>query len=168
MTVTLDSTGQIAVDSNSVDAISFDACGIAFYQLDVTGFTCADLGIQPVVMTVFDQWGNLASCAANITVQYPDFIYAKWLGLVDDDWFNAQNWDNGCIPQTDDRVAIPAGSPNNPVIAPGENVEIGTIEVELGAELIVEGILTIQTSFPNSLTDPGIYIIGGGQLIREK
>jgi hypothetical protein len=49
--------------------LSFDACGITVWAVDVTEVTCDDVG-APIVITVFasDASGNIASCQATVTV----------------------------------------------------------------------------------------------------
>jgi len=49
--------------------LSFDACGITIYAVDVTEVDCDDIG-TPIVITVFvsDASGNIASCQSTVTV----------------------------------------------------------------------------------------------------
>ena len=66
-TVTL-VNGAASVTAADVNNNSTDACGIASYSLDRTAFTCATLGSYPVVLTVTDIHGNVASATATVTV----------------------------------------------------------------------------------------------------
>jgi hypothetical protein len=50
-------------------ARAIDACGIAILSLSSTTFTCADIGPNPVTLTVEDENGNISTCTAVITVQ---------------------------------------------------------------------------------------------------
>ena len=68
ITVALDETGNIIVDGQEVDNISWDACGIDTYVLDVNTFDCTNLGDNPVTLTVKDNNGNNNSCNATITI----------------------------------------------------------------------------------------------------
>ncbi|MEL7118238.1 MAG: T9SS type A sorting domain-containing protein [Bacteroidota bacterium] len=52
-----------------VGASSQDNCGIASFTLDMTTYTCDDLGNNPVQLTVSDQSGNMATCNAVLTVE---------------------------------------------------------------------------------------------------
>jgi hypothetical protein len=77
ITVGLDETGNIIVDGQEVDNVSWDACGIDTYVLDINTFDCTDLGDNPVTLTVTDNNGNSNSCNATITIvdnTMPDLV----------------------------------------------------------------------------------------------
>ena len=67
VTVTL-VNGAASVTAAAVNNNSTDACGIATYSLNRSAFTCASLGSYPVVLTVTDVHGNVASATATVTV----------------------------------------------------------------------------------------------------
>lgn len=67
--VSLDAFGNATVSASQVDNGSSDASGIASMSLDVTNFTCANLGSNPVVLTVTDNNGNTATGNATVTVE---------------------------------------------------------------------------------------------------
>ncbi|MCH2230955.1 MAG: HYR domain-containing protein [Crocinitomicaceae bacterium] len=67
--VQLDATGNVSISAADIDNGSSDACGIATMTLDNTNFTCAEIGSNPVVLTVTDNNGNSSSCSANVIVQ---------------------------------------------------------------------------------------------------
>ena len=69
ITVQLDATGNVVITEGDIDNGSNDACGIATTSLDVTSFTCANIGANPVVLTVTDNNGNVSTCSATVTVQ---------------------------------------------------------------------------------------------------
>ncbi|MES2800795.1 MAG: HYR domain-containing protein [Bacteroidota bacterium] len=69
VTVQLDMSGNVMLNTNQVNNGSSDACGIASMSLDINSFTCANVGLNPVVLTVTDVNGLSATCSANITVQ---------------------------------------------------------------------------------------------------
>ncbi len=52
-----------------------------------------------------------------------------WTGLVDEDWFNAGNW-NPCVPTAETDVTIPGGVPNFPTL---------TVAAECASMLILDG-----------------------------
>lgn len=65
--------GFVNVNPADVDGGTFDACGLSRIQT-INGannaiFTCADLGIQTVVLQRQDVNGNTNTCQANVTVQ---------------------------------------------------------------------------------------------------
>ena len=69
ITVQLDNTGNVTVLGASVDNGSNDACGIVSTMLDVSAFSAANIGVNPVMLTVTDANGNNSTCNAMITVQ---------------------------------------------------------------------------------------------------
>jgi gliding motility-associated-like protein len=68
-TIYLDGSGSITIDSSFVDGGSTDNCGITTIGLSQYTFTCADVGIQSVLMTVTDGCGNTDNCTATVTVE---------------------------------------------------------------------------------------------------
>jgi subtilisin-like proprotein convertase family protein len=68
ITVNLDASGNIAIDSSNVDNGSNDACGIAFISVSPSSFTCANVGLNTVTMTVTDVNGNSSTCLSIVTV----------------------------------------------------------------------------------------------------
>ncbi|OJX49499.1 MAG: hypothetical protein BGO88_14760 [Flavobacterium sp. 38-13] len=68
ITVQLDANGQALITTAQIDNGSADSCGIATYALDITDFTCANVGANTVTLTVTDVNGNTASNTAVVTV----------------------------------------------------------------------------------------------------
>jgi gliding motility-associated-like protein len=68
VTVYLDANGQALVTANMVNDGSSDNCGISSMTLDVTDFTCEDIGANPVTLTVTDASGNASTGTATVTV----------------------------------------------------------------------------------------------------
>ncbi|MEN8158046.1 MAG: HYR domain-containing protein, partial [Bacteroidota bacterium] len=69
ITVQLDVTGNVTITAADIDNGSSDNCGIASMSLDVTSFTCADIGSNSVTLTVQDQCGLQSTCVATVTVE---------------------------------------------------------------------------------------------------
>ncbi|MFT6841979.1 MAG: hypothetical protein ACJASR_000743 [Psychroserpens sp.] len=69
ITVQLDPAGNAFIMAADVDNGSNDTCGIASYDLDIDTFDCSNVGPNPVVLTVTDVNGNVASCTAVVTVE---------------------------------------------------------------------------------------------------
>ncbi|HCY80694.1 MAG TPA: hypothetical protein DHV22_03345, partial [Xanthomarina gelatinilytica] len=69
LTVQLDALGNASITAAQVDNGSSDNCSIASLDLDVTDFTCANLGANTVTLTITDQSGNSASASATVTVE---------------------------------------------------------------------------------------------------
>jgi hypothetical protein len=69
ITVSLDGSGNATVLASQVNNGSFDNCGIASMNLDISAFDCNDLGANTVNLTVVDSAGNSASAVAVITIE---------------------------------------------------------------------------------------------------
>ncbi len=67
-TVYLDGTGNVVIDSSFVDDGSSDNCGIVTQTLDVSTFTCANVGANTVTMTVTDVAGLTDVSSSTVTV----------------------------------------------------------------------------------------------------
>ncbi|RMB58043.1 PKD domain-containing protein [Dokdonia sinensis] len=68
-TVQLDALGMASITMDDVNNGSTDACGIASTSIDVTEFTCADVGTPvTVTLTVTDNNMNTATCTTTVTV----------------------------------------------------------------------------------------------------
>ena len=61
-------TGTVTVAN--INNGSTDNCGIASMSVSPSTFTCADAGVQPVVLTVTDVNGNSSTCTTSVTVRY--------------------------------------------------------------------------------------------------
>lgn len=68
VTVQLDTDGNAAITTPDIDNGSTDNCSVASLALDVTAFDCADLGPNPVTLTLTDNNGNVSTCTATVTV----------------------------------------------------------------------------------------------------
>ncbi len=73
-TVSLDATGIATITAEDVDGGSNDFCGILTLSIDVTSFTCDDLGPNTVTLTVEDANGYISSCSTTVTVEDPMFV----------------------------------------------------------------------------------------------
>ncbi|SFN70175.1 LamG-like jellyroll fold domain-containing protein [Salegentibacter flavus] len=69
ITVQLDEMGMTSITPEMIDNGSNDACGIASLSLDVTDFTCEDVGESTLTLTVVDDSGNESSATAVVTIQ---------------------------------------------------------------------------------------------------
>ncbi|WP_420593135.1 malectin domain-containing carbohydrate-binding protein [Robiginitalea biformata] len=64
----LDADGNATLDPADIDGGSTDNVGIASLSASQTAFTCADLGVNQVMLTVVDVNGLSSSCMADVTV----------------------------------------------------------------------------------------------------
>ena len=134
----VDGTASITA-TDVIDTIE-DACGIDTSAVDITDFSCADIGapIQVQVFTI-DVNGNLASCFATVTVvddmapivtcpgdQTVEVDAATVLYEVPDYWANG---DASAMDNCTDPVTIFTQDP-----APGSFLSDGVYTVTLGAE----------------------------------
>ena len=86
-------------------------------------------------------------------------ILRNWVGTVNSNWNNAQNWDTSIPFQPQDSANIPAGTPNMPALAGA--VHISSLTVQSGASLTLSGNnLTIS-----SFTLGGNFILVGTETI---
>lgn len=67
-TIYLDATGTATLSVNDIDNGSSDACGIATSSIDVTSFTCANVGVNNITLTITDNNGNTSTCPSIVTV----------------------------------------------------------------------------------------------------
>lgn len=69
VTVFLDASGNGTFDVSEINNMSFDDCGgIDTVYVDMSNFTCADLGDNTVQVVVFDENGNCADGPETVTV----------------------------------------------------------------------------------------------------
>ena len=68
ITINIGSSGSVGVTAAQIDNGSNDACGIQSLALSQTSFACADLGSNPVTLTVTDVNGNVSTCSAVVNV----------------------------------------------------------------------------------------------------
>jgi hypothetical protein len=70
--VVLGQDGTASITADSVDGGSTDNCGIVTKAIDKNVFTTDDIGVNTVVLTVWDAAGNSDSCEAQVTVMQSD------------------------------------------------------------------------------------------------
>ncbi len=72
ITIQLDTLGNASITTAQIDNGTTDNCtpiSELVFSLDVTDFTCADLGDNTVNLTVTDNDNNMATLSANVTVE---------------------------------------------------------------------------------------------------
>ncbi|MFZ0596234.1 MAG: HYR domain-containing protein [Flavobacterium sp.] len=69
ITVQLDATGNATIVAADIDDNSTDNCGIAKSELNITSFTCANIGPNTVQLKVTDNSGNFDMKDAIVTVE---------------------------------------------------------------------------------------------------
>jgi hypothetical protein len=68
ITVAPGANGTVSITAAQINNGSTDNCSIASYSLDKTSFTCANVGVNTVTLTVKDASGNTSSKTATVTV----------------------------------------------------------------------------------------------------
>lgn len=78
----LTSNGTVTVAENAIDNGSYDNCALTF-NTDVNTFNCNNLGVNNVVLTVYDSYGTPSTCPATITVydQVPPSVITQNITL---------------------------------------------------------------------------------------
>ncbi len=66
--ISLGTDGMATIQPDDIDLGSSDNCGIDTMYLDKATFDCADLGSQPLTLTVVDPYGNSNTCTVNVNV----------------------------------------------------------------------------------------------------
>ncbi len=95
-----------------------------------------------------------------------------WTGATSSNWNDAGNWDAGMVPTKDNRVIIPTGLTNYPVINAGTtalakyiSIESGSLTLNANSTLTVNGFNTennnISINNAGILNNSGTIIIGG-------
>ncbi|MCB0553993.1 MAG: hypothetical protein KDD02_10610, partial [Phaeodactylibacter sp.] len=69
ITIQLDAGGSAIIAGEDLDGGSSDACGIESVAVSQKSFSCIDVGVNPVTLTVTDVNGNTSFCSATVTVE---------------------------------------------------------------------------------------------------
>ncbi|MCP4089320.1 MAG: hypothetical protein GY746_05965, partial [Gammaproteobacteria bacterium] len=162
--------------ADAVDAGSNDVCGIANLSLSQSAFTCADTGLNVVILTATDNNTNAGTCNANITVE--DNIDP--VALCQDITVNLDADGEAWVAATD----VDAGSTDNCGIGSLFVDEgLDSIQVtcsDIGPNLQAMGVydesgnydsgclitITVQDTIPPTMTclDATVYLDASGQL----
>jgi|GEM_PF-4198917 len=68
ITVPLDPDGTVTITPADVDGGSTDACGVNALSIDVDTFDCSNIGPNYVTLMVEDNYGNIDTCVAVVTI----------------------------------------------------------------------------------------------------
>ncbi|QIA08491.1 T9SS type A sorting domain-containing protein [Draconibacterium halophilum] len=66
--VYLDDLGQATIAVAEIEAGSSDNCGITSLAIDTSSFTCDDIGVNIVTLTISDAHGNSTQCTSTVSV----------------------------------------------------------------------------------------------------
>ncbi|MEM6963351.1 MAG: HYR domain-containing protein [Bacteroidota bacterium] len=146
ITIILDAMGNASITAADIDNGSYDNCGNVSVAIDITDFTCADLGSNQVTLTVTDDAGNTATCIGNVIVADhtpPTFTCpAPAGGLPTQPWINEIGYDNDGGDQDEFfEIAGPAGFDLSTVTVVLYNGSNGTVynTIDLSGTIDDEG-----------------------------
>ena len=171
ITVYLNSAGNASIAGTDVDNGSSDACGINTYEVSQDYFTCADIGGNPVTLTVTDFNGNSSTCDATVTVvddTPPSASCQNYTAYLDADGnvtINGTDVDNG----SSDNCEISAYdvSPNSFTCANiGGNPVTLTVTDVNGNSSPCDATVTVADNTPPSVTCQNYtaYLDGSGNV----
>ncbi len=69
ISIQLDATGNASISGADINNGSSSTCGIQSMMVSPNTFTCSDVGMVPVTLTVADIHGNMDSCTAIVEVE---------------------------------------------------------------------------------------------------
>lgn len=72
ITIQLPVVTIVAISAMDINNGSTDNCGISSYSLDNQVFTCEDIGQNTVTLTVTDNYGNVSTATAIVTIEDPN------------------------------------------------------------------------------------------------
>lgn len=172
ITIQLDENGNASITSEMIDNGSTDNEGIESYFLDITDFSCSDIGENTVIMTVTDFSGNTSTCSATVIVE--DNIAPKISDIQDHNinldftlpYFTVPDYFNeGLITVTDNCTSTVDNITQTPM--PGTLLSEGIYTVTINAvddynniathtfEIVVTGTLSNDT--PSQTLDFIVY-----------
>jgi len=68
ITVNLNSSGNASITPTDVDNGSTWDCGFGSWSVSPSSFTCADVGVKSVTLTVTDANGDVSTCSSSVTI----------------------------------------------------------------------------------------------------
>ena len=122
---------------------------VVFNETAYVSYTWAINGVTYYASGTYTFVDGCVTYVLNLTI-LPCPAFATWTGLVNNDWFNAGNW-NPAVPCPSTFVNIPAGAPNYPtLIAPAAcaNILIQSGASFIGSEFLTVGNAGVFQDFP--------------------
>ena len=80
--VTLNESGEAIISIDDIDSGSLDNCTLSERVLDVSFFTCAQLGENTITMSVSDLSGNISSCQTSVFVDEISLLSADEMDAI--------------------------------------------------------------------------------------
>ncbi|WP_242929066.1 LamG-like jellyroll fold domain-containing protein [Pontibacter vulgaris] len=164
ITVKLDAAGNATINTAQINNGSTDNCGIATIVLNVTQFTCENVGVNTVTLAVTDVNGNVATKEATVTIVdeiAPTAIAKNFTAALDANGtvtitaaqVNDNSTDN-CGVETLALDTDTFGCSNL-----GENTVNLTVTDKAGNTAIVAAIVTIVDNIAPTITAPADLVL---------
>ena len=158
VTLTLDGNGNATLAPTAVNNGSTANCGPApatALSVSPATFSCADLGPNNVVVTVTDANGNVSTAPATVTVlsSPTPVTTTTWVGNLNTDFLDCQNWSYGQVPDAGINAVIPTGLVNYPNLTTG-TLAVRDLTIAAGASFTLgaSAALQVNGNFANSGT----------------
>ncbi len=103
--------------------------------------------LTPANSLVHFSTGQTIEQSAQLIVSKENVITSTatiWIGTISTEWDNPANWDSNTVPTETSDVVIPSGTPYDPIV--NTNVHIKTLEVHIGANLLIPYGLTFDVA----------------------
>jgi uncharacterized protein (DUF2141 family) len=165
ITVSLDENGKASITPAMVDNGSSDNCGTLELSLDVSAFTCSNVGENAVVLTVTDASGNSNAGTAIVTVK--DDIAPTIACPADMTLPYCQPVGEYALPTTSDNCAsnpapaLTAGLASGSVFPKGKTVVSYAVSDGNGNSAACSFTLTVQESMAVVLENTPVLCFGG-------
>lgn len=134
--ITITLTGAVTtITASDINNGSSDNCAIKTMSIDKDSFTCADIGVHPVTLTVEDNNGNSASAIAMVTVES---------SLTE---YTISGWSNG-VPHMGSLAKFSSNYSTSVADIEACSCEVdnnATVTVEAGDYMKVEGNITVNS-----------------------
>jgi gliding motility-associated-like protein len=172
ITVSLNAQGLAVITANQINNGSNDNCSDVTLSVAPSSFTCGQIGINPVVLTVTDASGNVTTATAQVTVtdnQAPTAIVnnmtvtlnANGTGVLSASQVNNGSFDN-CAVQTISisQTTFDCGDLGNNVIiftvtdtsGNSTTANVNVLVVDTIAPIVVTQNITLDVTFEESVT----------------
>lgn len=167
----VDVNGNATITAAEVDNGSSDACGIQTMQLDMTSFTCSNLGANTVELVVTDVNGNSDSATAIVMVM--DTINPIAIGQAVTTYLNAQGQTTITVADVNnnssDNCSINTMVLSNTSFScadiSGASTELIITDVSGNSDTAVVNVTVMDTVSPNILTqNVTVYLDASGSV----
>ena len=159
-TIYLDVNGNASITTSDIDNGSTDNCSIASISLNKTNFTCADLGLNTVTLTVIDGNGNSSNCTATVDVKnnIPPTAICQNLDVYLDvngiATISALDIDNGSSTICNSVITASINQTNFSCVDLGANTITLTVTDNFGNSSTCTGVVTVYDTIAPQITCP--------------